>query len=144
MIFYTDTVSDLFHFGHLNYLTQIYNMYIKNTEKLLYIGIHNDKTVESYKRVPIMTMEERIKSVKLLAPFVNKIIPNAPLNISEEYFKKHNISYTCIPDNRSLSEIQKWYSYPLKLNCIKKINYTHKMSTSMSTSMLIKRISDRI
>ena len=73
MIFYTDTVSDLFHFGHLNYLTQIYNMYIKNTEKLLYIGIHNDKTVESYKRVPIMTMEERIKSVKLLAPFVNKL-----------------------------------------------------------------------
>lgn len=139
MIFYADMVADLFHFGHFNYLTQIYNEYIKNTDNLLYIGIHNDNAAQSYKRLPIMTMEERIKSLKLMVPFVNKIIPNAPLNVSEEYFKKHNISYVCVPDNRSLSEIKDWYSYPLKLDCIKKFKYTHEMSTSM----LLKRIIDR-
>ena len=31
MIIYTDMVADLCHFGHLHFLEQIYNKFIKNT-----------------------------------------------------------------------------------------------------------------
>lgn len=49
---YTDMCADLFHYGHVNLL--------KNAKQLvgemgnLIVGIHSDKTIESYKRKPIM------------------------------------------------------------------------------------------
>ena len=63
MIIYTDMVADLCHFGHLHFLEQIYNKFIKNTNNKLFVGIHNDETVASYKRLPILNMEERIKTL---------------------------------------------------------------------------------
>jgi len=79
---YTDMCADLFHYGHVNLL--------KNAKQLvgdmgnLIVGIHSDKTIESYKRKPIMTMEERIAVVEA-CKFVDRVIPDAPLVITEDY-----------------------------------------------------------
>ena len=58
-IIYLDMVADLLHFGHLNYLTQIYDKLVKKTDNKLYVGIHNDNDVQTYKRKPIL------KNIKL-------------------------------------------------------------------------------
>ena len=97
-------VADLFHFGHCQYIKQIYDSK-KNKDYKIYIGIHNDKTVESYKRTPIMTIDERIKVVEC-CKYVDKVISNAPINISLKYIKKYNIDYIFIPDNRTKDEIK--------------------------------------
>lgn len=133
MVFYTDMVADLFHYGHLEYIKQIYDLK-KPGEKLI-IGVHNDETVESYKRKPILTMEERIK-VLSCCKYVDSIIPNAPLEINMDYVNLHNISRIFIPDNRTEEEIKLMVAVPYKLGMVTKIPYTH----TISTTEIIERI----
>jgi len=139
MNIYIDMVGDLFHYGHTNALKTIYDTYIKNTNNKLVVGVHNDKTVESYKRKPILTMDERIKVIST-CKYIYKIIPDAPLEITEKYIKKNNINLICISGNRTNDEIELMYKNILHLNILKKIKYTDEISTSD----IIKRIKDRV
>jgi cytidyltransferase-like protein len=91
---YIDMVGDLFHYGHINAL-----QVCKTYGDYLIVGIHNDKTVESYKRTPIMNMNERIRIIES-CKYVDKIIGDAPLKVTLDYIKKHNIDFVCVPDNR--------------------------------------------
>lgn len=130
MIIYTDMVADLYHYGHANYIESIYNKLIKDTNNLLYVGIHNDSAVESYKRKPILTMPERIKVLQS-NKFIDKIIPNAPLYLTKEYLLEHNINVLCIPDNRTIDEINEWYKPAIDIGInIVKFPYTNEISTS--------------
>ena len=138
MIIYTDMVADLFHYGHYNYIKQINDTYKKEGD-LLYIGIHNDIDPQIYKRKPILTMEERIKVLEC-CKYVDKIIPNAPVVVDMDYIKKNNIDILVMPDNRTEEEIKLMYKEPNRLNMIRKVPYTH----SISTSDIIKRIKNRI
>ena len=52
---YVDMCGDLFHYGHVNLLESA-----KKLGDYLLVGIHSDSTIESYKRKPILNMEERI------------------------------------------------------------------------------------
>jgi choline-phosphate cytidylyltransferase len=138
-IIYTDMVADLLHYGHLDYLNQIYNRLIKNTNNKFYVGIHNNQDVQVYKRNPILSMEERIKILEYF-PLIDKIIPNAPVSIEEDYIKLHQINVLCMPKNRTQEEINLMYSIPLKLGVeIEYFNYNEKISTSN----IIQRIKNR-
>ncbi len=138
MIVYTDMVADLCHYGHIKWIQTIYNKLIKNTDNKLYVGIHDDETVMTYKRKPIMTQEERIKSISYIK-LIDKIIPNAPLYISKEYIDKHNISIVCIPSNRTQEEINLMCNIPYKLNMIHYFDYDN----TISTTQIINRIKQR-
>ena len=80
MILYTDMVGDLYHYGHYFYLRHIAQNYKKNPDDVLCVGVHNDKDVESYKRTPVLNMEERINIIGS-CKYIDKIIPNAPVKI---------------------------------------------------------------
>ena len=70
---YVDMVADLFHFGHVAFLEQA-----RAYGEELVVGVHSDATVESYKRRPIMTMDERVASVRGCR-FVDEVVPDAPM-----------------------------------------------------------------
>ena len=78
-VIYADGVFDLFHYGHVRLLQRCANL----GDKLI-VGVHNDDDVASYKRAPIMTMTERLEVVKACR-FVDAVVPNAPLKITEEF-----------------------------------------------------------
>lgn len=138
-IIYTDMVADLLHHGHLNYLTQIHERLVKNTNNKFYVGIHNNIDIQIYKRHPVLTMEERIKILNYF-PLIDKIISNAPVSLNEEYIKSHKINILCIPNNRTEEEIKLMYQIPIKLGIkIEKFNYCQEISTSD----IIKRIKNR-
>jgi len=120
-------VADLFHYGHLEFLRQI-SAYKRPGDKL-YIGIHSDKTVESYKRTPILTMDERIKILEGCV-YIDCIIPDSPLTISMDYINKHKIDTVFIPDNRTEEEIKLMVEIPYAKGMVKKIPYTHTISTT--------------
>lgn len=136
MIFYTNMVADMFHYGHSEYLRKIYEL--KKEGDKLYVGIHNDETVKSYKRLPVLTMDERIKVISS-CKYIDKIIPNAPLSISKEYIDLYKIDQIFIPDNRTVEEIKIMVKIPYGLGMVKQISYTHEISTTD----LIKRIKNR-
>ena len=138
-IIYTDMVADLLHYGHLQYLQQIYNRLIKNTNNKLYVGIHNNQDVQVYKRNPVLTMEERIKILEYFH-LIDKIIPNAPVTLTKEYINLHQINTLCVPNNRTPEELKLMYKIPIELGV--KIEY-FKYCDQMTTSKIIERIKER-
>ena len=133
-IVYTDMVGDLFHYGHVNALEQS-----KSFGDYLIVGVHNDETVESYKRKPIMNMEQRVKVIENCR-YVDQVVINAPLKITQEYIDKYNIDIVSVTDTRPDEQNEIFYSIPMKLGIIKKFNYT----TTISTSGIIDHIKNRI
>lgn len=135
-VFYTDMVADLFHYGHLNFIKQISDL--KDSDDKLIVGVHNDETVSTYKRRPVMTMGERI-DILSCCKYIDKIIPDAPLHITMEYVKQHEIDLIFIPSNRTDAEIKLMVETPYELGLVKKVPYT----TTISTSEIINRIKTR-
>jgi cytidyltransferase-like protein len=136
MIFYTDMVADMFHYGHSEYLRKIYEL--KKDGDKLYVGIHNDETVQSYKRLPVLTMDERIKVISS-CKYIDRIIPDAPLCITKEYIDLYKIDQVFIPDNRTIEEIKIMVKIPYELGMVKQIPYTPEISTTD----IIKKIKSR-
>ena len=130
-------VGDLFHYGHVNFIKEIHDKY-KNPGDKIYIGVHNDETIKSYKRKPILTMDERINVISS-CKYIDKIIPNAPLNITNNYIQEHKIDLVFIPDNRTEEEIKLMIPGIYDKGIVRKIKYTD----TISTTDIIKRIKER-
>ena len=129
-------VADMFHYGHSEYLRKIYEL--KKDGDKLYVGIHNDETVQSYKRLPVLTMDERIKVISS-CKYIDRIIPDAPLCITKEYIDLYKIDQVFIPDNRTIEEIKIMVKIPYELGMVKQIPYTPEISTTD----IIKKIKSR-
>ena len=132
-VIYVDMCADMFHYGHVRFLKNA-----KNIGNKLIVGIHSDKTIESYKRIPIFTMKERVEIVKAIK-WVDEVIEDAPLFINEEYIEKHNIDIIAIPSNRTKEEIKKMCIIPYQKNILRFIDYTEDISTTKIIERIINR-----
>ena len=77
-----------------------------------------------------MNMNERIKVVEA-CKYVDEVIPDAPLVITEEYLKKHNINL--VIHGHSEEENEKYnfmYKIPYELGIFKRVGYTEGISTT--------------
>ena len=130
---YVDMVGDLFHINHINLFKKA-----KKYGNNLIVGIHSDKDVESYKCVPILTMEERIGVIES-CKYVDKVIPNAPLVITKEYLEKNNIDLVIHAHNLDEEDkYNKYYSEIIKLGKFKRIDYHEGVSTTSIKEKIIK------
>lgn len=129
MRIYVDMVGDLFHFGHVNLLKQA-----RELGDYLIVGVHSDKVVEGYKRLPIMTMEERIATI-FSCRYVDEVIPNAPLSIDLKWINKHDIDMVVHGNDVSEDLKQNWYKVPIEMGILHLIPYT----SGISTTDIIKR-----
>ena len=123
-------VADLFHYGHVNFLKQA-----SRHGDFLLVGIHADETVESYKRKPILTMEERVASVEGCR-YVDEVVPNAPLEITREWIDKHKIDLIIHGDDVAPEVRDAWYGVPIEMGIYQSVGYT----AGISTTELISRI----
>jgi cytidyltransferase-like protein len=126
---YTDMCADLCHWGHYNYLDMVHQRIVELANGMPYkliVGIHNDETIVSYKRMPIMTMTERCRMIQY-HPNVDKIVENAPLNVDLEYLNKYNVN-VLFTGSRPLEELQMMYNIPMEM--IEVIPYTQGISTT--------------
>lgn len=131
---YVSMVGDLFHYGHVNQLKHVYDLgYIVIT------GIHNDETVASYKRKPILNMDERAKIIES-CKYVSKVIKNAPLIENKEFLDKHEIDMVfhghIIEDDY---KYKKMYEVPEKLGKFTRTEYTNEISTSQIINRIVER-----
>jgi cytidyltransferase-like protein len=95
---YVDMVADLFHFGHVAFLKQA-----SAFGDYLLVGIMSDASVRANKRMPIMTMEERVASLSGCR-YVNEVIPDAPWTMNADFMEQHAIDLinsVCIPSTLS-------------------------------------------
>ena len=101
----------------------------------LVVGVHSDADVATYKRWPIMTMEERIAVVEACR-YVDEVIPYAPLKMDEAYIREHHIDLVIHGDDLSWEKCLDCYGEPIRLGIFKRIPYTQ----GISTTDLIRRV----
>ena len=135
-IVYADIVGDLFHYGHMEFLRKC-----KEKGDYLIVGVTSDDVVTSYKRKPIMSCEERCKSI-LGCKYVDKVIPNALCPIDESFLNKNNIDIVIHADDMSDKDFNYWYKVPIKLNKFETVSYTKGISTTEIINLLKTRIKD--
>ena len=92
---YADVAGDLFHIGHINMFKQA-----RRLGDYLIIGIHSDKTIESYKEKPVFSERERYEIIKN-CKLVDEIIEDAPLIITKEYLLKHKVDLVAHGDDKN-------------------------------------------
>ena len=131
-VVYIDMVGDLFHYGHVFALQQC-----KEMGDYLVVGVHNDEDVKSYKREPVMNMEQRMNVIQGCR-YVDEVIGNAPLTITNNFLESNEIDVVCITDNRSEEQNKQFYG-----NIMDKV-VTFKYTSEISTTTIIDNIRTRI
>ena len=117
-------VADLFHYGHVNFLKKA-----SSQGDFLLVGVHADEEVMTYKRRPILSMEERVASVEGCR-YADEVIPNAPLEIDRTFIEKHNIDLVIHGDDFSSDLEQLCYKIPMEMGIYRTVGYTEGISTT--------------
>jgi len=123
----TTGVFDLFHVGHLRALINA-----KKHGDYLLVGVCNDIDTISYKRLPVIPLEQRMEILRAI-DCVDEVF-ECPVYINEAIYKKHRIDIHCQGD-----PVLDHYVAPEKLGIMR---YTGR-EQSVNTTMLIRRIIDR-
>lgn len=86
-VIYIDGAFDLFHVGHIETLKKA-----KSLGTFLYVGIHDDATVNAHKgkNYPIMNLHERVMNV-LSCKYVDEVIIGAPWLVTKDLLTTLNI-----------------------------------------------------
>ena len=129
---YADMAADLFHYGHVEFLKKA-----RALGDYLLVGVHSDDILESYKRRPVLTMEERVASVAGCR-HVDEVLPNAPLLIDAAWIEEHSIHLVVHGDNFTKDQLERFYRIPIEMGMFRTITYT----PGISTSDLIRRIKE--
>jgi cytidyltransferase-like protein len=115
-------VADLFHAGHVAFLRKARAL----GDRLL-VGIHSDETVASYKRRPVLTMEERMAVVEGCR-YVDEVIADAPLTIDRRWLDRHGIDLVVHGDDLDDALLTLMYAVPKKLGKLRLEQYTPGIS----------------
>jgi cytidyltransferase-like protein len=129
---YVDMVADLFHAGHVAFLRQA-----RLLGDALVVGIHSDETVASYKRPPVLTMDERIAVVEACR-YVDEVIADAPLTVDGSWLDLHRIDLVVHGDDLDDALLTRMYAVPQELGKLRLVPYT----PGVSTSEIIRRITE--
>jgi cytidyltransferase-like protein len=133
--------ADLFHRGHVEFLKSAKNLHANS---ILIVGIHSDITCIRYKRIPIIPMEDRIEIIRACR-YVDEVIPDAPLIVTDEYLDKYHIDHViaanCPGNNIEETDFyNKNYCDAIKRGIISTIPYYH----GISTTIIINKIRENI
>ncbi|MQG21126.1 MAG: adenylyltransferase/cytidyltransferase family protein [SAR202 cluster bacterium] len=121
---YVDMVADLFHYGHVGFLEKASTL-----GDYLIVGVHSDETVNSYKRKPVMRMDERIAVVQGCR-FVDEVVPNAPLVVNRDWISKYQIDLVVHGDDFDSEMHHRLYGDPIEMGIFRTVPYTPGVSTT--------------
>lgn len=121
---YIDGVFDLLHYGHANILKKA-----KMCGAHLMVGVLSDETVASYKRKPIMNMDERAQIISQLS-VVDSVLTNAPLAITRDFINEHSIDVVVHGNDAQGSTLNEWFRDPIEMGIYVSVPYTDGISTT--------------
>jgi cytidyltransferase-like protein len=130
---YADIVGDTLHPGHIEFFkkARAYGDY-------LIIGVLADEDVASYKRTPILSLEERVALVRA-CKYVDEVIESPPLRTTEKWLKEHKIDVVVHGDDFDQKLLMDQYGAPIRMGIFKTVPYTK----GISTTEIIERVKAR-
>ncbi len=129
---YVDMVGDLFHAGHVSLLREA-----RRHGDWLVVGVLSDDTAASYKRRPIMTLAERVAVIESCR-YVDGVIADAPLRVTEEFLAEHGITTVVHGDDLSPDAAEFVYGPAATAG---KLAYIPRTG-GISTTQVIQRVLD--
>ena len=125
---YIDGIFDLFHRGHLESLKQA--KFLKDNV-FLSVGVISDKVAKGYKRLPIISEDDRIEIIKAII-YVDEVITDPPLVVTKEFVKENNIDIVVhgFCDDNDWDKQKDFFSWLIENNKFERINYYSKISTT--------------
>ena len=125
---YIDGIFDLFHRGHLESLKQAKSL---EEDAYLIVGIISDEIAKDYKRLPVISHNDRIEIIKNLK-IVDEVIEYPPLVITEEFVDENKIDLVVhgFSNEEDWNKQKHFFQFLIKNNKFKKINYYEKTSTT--------------
>jgi cytidyltransferase-like protein len=130
---YADMVGDLFHHGHVEFLRQA-----RELGDELVVGIHSDADVASYKRPPVMTMEERVGVVRGCR-YVDEVIAEAPLRVTRDFVERHGLDLVVHGDDFDRERLLRMYGEPEEMGILRTVPYTPGISTTEILARLARQ-----
>jgi cytidyltransferase-like protein len=127
---YANMVGDLFHYGHVEFLKQASKL-----GNQMVVGLLSDETVSDYKRRPILSLDERIRTLSGCR-YVDEIIQNSPLCITNDFIIRHKIDYVVHGDDFDKEKLECYFADPMALNIMRITPYT----PGISTTSIIERV----
>lgn len=126
---YTDGVYDLFHRGHIESLKNCKKMFNENT--YLIVGICSDDVASKYKRLPIYNEEDRYNIIENIK-FVDEIVRDCPLIITEDFIEKYKIDYVLhgFSNSSDKNKQNDFFEIPIMLNKFIETPYYNGISTT--------------
>ncbi len=135
---YIDGVWDLGpHAAHLNYMQYVKKCAAEetgDTEVTLVVGVVSDADTASYKRAPVVNEAHRAQCVAAVR-FVDEVVPNSPLVITENFLDEHDIQLVFHGDD---SKQEAFFGACIERGIMRYIPYDVE-HTGVSTTQLIER-----
>jgi cytidyltransferase-like protein len=129
-IIYIDGSFDLLHSGHIKFLNRI-----KKENDYLIVGIKSDKNIQSFKREPIISLEDRVIMLENIKA-VDKVVPDCPFGkITKEFIDEHKINQVYYAGEKNT-----WtehYKVPIDMGIMNYIDYSED---NLSTTKIINKI----
>ena len=129
---YMDGIFDLFHRGHIESIKKM----CKYGDDII-IGIVSDKDAKSYKRLPVISEDDRVEIIKNIQ-LVNNIIFPCPLIINKEFIIKNKIDIIIhgFSNDSDYEKQKEFFNIPIEMGIFRRIEYY----TKISTTDIIKKI----
>ena len=130
---YVDMVGDLFHAGHVSLLREA-----RQHGDWLVVGVLSDDTAASYKRRPVMTLDERM-TVIAACRYVDEVVADAPLTVTQDFLDHHRISIVVHGDDLAPGVAESVYGPAVSAGRLVQV----RRVLHLSTSQVIQRVRDR-
>lgn len=137
MRIYNDGVFDVIHRGHIEFFKLVKKLY---PSSYLIVGVISDKDVESYKRIPIYSEDDRYEIINSIK-YVDEVIFKSPMIINEEFIKDKKLdlmvhAFSNIKEKDD--QMEKYFQPSIKLNIFKELPYYNKISTTQIINKIKK------
>lgn len=142
-IVYIDGSFDILHIGHIETLKKA-----KEAGDFLYVGVHDDCTVNKYrgKNYPILNLQERTFNL-LALKYVDEVVIGAPWTITEDLIKSLRISKvmqgTCSKFDEEYYNLnfdqEDPYKVPKKLEIYQEIESEYDLTNELLVQRILKK-----
>jgi len=130
---YVDVVGDLCHAGHMEFFRKA-----KSFGNYLIVGVLADEVVEEYKRTPVLSLEERVETIRA-CKYVDEVVIAPPLRLTDELVKQYKIDYVVHGDDFNKDLLEDQYGVALKLGIFRTVPYTKGISTTDIIERIVSR-----
>jgi len=121
LIVYVDGVYDMFHRGHIEFFKKA-----RTFGGTLIVGVLSDEDVATYKRRPMIRLEDRAEIVRQCR-LVDRVIVGSPLFVSEELLDLNHVDIVVHGNDNKYPDV---YEIPIRRNMMRYVPYWRDCSTT--------------